>query len=279
MFLIGQFVGKQASINDMLTQVKMDSMLPLKSQQQSPLFKILPTEIRHMIWAVLLVSPDPIQSPNRLLPSKTPLLSNDYHPIANLDAVILRTCRAIYNEALPILYGRNTFYFTSSHALFEFAGDDLPKALPTGDTFFLTGSVFNFQVTQAGRLALVRQLTLKLTSMDTSRNNWSIPSVPPPRPPRLPHRSTLLYDWGRLLCMDGRLPGMYGDNAVFPALENLTLDFTDWALGQDEGLMVSCSCIHHVRQACRCWSTSRATSSIHLTAIFKNCLLASSASL
>ncbi|CAF9927725.1 MAG: hypothetical protein HETSPECPRED_006658 [Heterodermia speciosa] len=237
MFLIGQFVGKQASINDMLTQVKMDSMLPLKSQQQSPLFKILPTEIRHMIWAVLLVSPDPIQSPNRLLPSKTPLLSNDYHPIANLDAVILRTCRAIYNEALPILYGRNTFYFTSSHALFEFAGDDLPKALPTGDTFFLTGSVFNFQVTQAGRLALVRQLTLKLTSMDTSRNNWSIPSVPPPRPPRLPHRSTLLYDWGRLLCMDGRLPGMYGDNAVFPALENLTLDFTDWALGQDEGLM------------------------------------------
>ena len=279
MFLLGQFVGQQASINDLLTKVKMEAMLPMRSQDLSPLFKNLPTEIRHMIWALILVAPEAIHSPNRLLSSKTPLLLNDYHPIANLDAVILRTCRAIYNEALPILYGRNTFYFTSSHALFEFAGDDLPKALPTGDSFFLTGSVFNFQVTQAGRLALVRQLVLKLTSMDTSRNTWSIPSLPPPRPPRPPHRSTLLYDWGRLLCMDGRLPGMY-DDAAFPALEALTLDFSDWALAQDEGLMVSRLSIHNVLQACRChFNFSGNEGYPTFSAIFSECLLALRASL
>ena len=243
MFILGAFIGKQATINDMLTKIKMEPMLGMKVQEDCPLFKVLPPEIRHMIWALLLVSPDTIESPNRLLASKTPLLTNDYHPVPGIDAVILRTCREIYNEALLVLYGRNTFFFTSSHSLSEFAGDDLPKALPTGEACFLTGNVFNFQVSQAGRFSLVRQLVLKLTSMDTSRNNWSIPSIPQ-RPPRPPHRSTLLYDWGRLLCVDGRLPGMYGDVVVFPALENLTLDFTDWALAQDEGLMVSSTLPH-----------------------------------
>lgn len=107
-----------------------------------------------------------------------------------------------------------------------------------GDACFLTGNVFNFQVSQAGRFSLIRQLVLKLTSLDTSRNNWSIASIPS-RPPRPPHRSTLLYNWRSLLCGDGRLPGTYGDTVVFLALENLTLDFTDWALAQDEGLRVS----------------------------------------
>lgn len=152
MFLLGYFVGRKASVDDMLTRIKMEPERPFKPQKRSPLFKLLPPEIRHMIWAQVLVSPDIIQSPNRLLTSKTPLLTNEYHPIPGLDAVVLRTCRAVYNEALPILYGRNTFFFTSSHALFEFAGDDLPKALPTGDNFFQTGNVFNFQVTQAGRV-------------------------------------------------------------------------------------------------------------------------------
>ena len=31
---------------------------------------------------------------------------------------------------------------------------------------------------------------------------------------------------------------MYGEGVVFPALETLTLDFTDWALAADEGLKV-----------------------------------------
>ena len=267
----------------------MEPMLPRKPQTQCVLFKNIPPEIRRMILAQLLVSPEHIASPGRLLSSKIPLLTNDYHPIPGLDARILRTCRAIYNEAMPILYGQNVFYFTNTHSLFDFLADELPKALPMNESPFqsstgtsitdpvtkihvvpwadrellsilrsnliphhqrlqrlwLTESlthrfpaVFNFRVTPAGRLSLVRQLELRLTTLDSSRNIFNIQTVAVPRPNRPPHRSSLMYDWGRLLNPEGRMPGMLGDSVVFPALEILTLDFTDWALQPDEGLMV-----------------------------------------
>lgn len=35
-----------------------------------------------------------------------------YSPVADIDSTILRTCRAMYDEALPILYGCNVFCFS-----------------------------------------------------------------------------------------------------------------------------------------------------------------------
>ena len=42
------------------------------------------------------------------------------------------------------------------------------------------------------------------------------------------------------------MPGMFGEAVAFPSLENLYLDFSDWVLGPDEGLMVSLFlfCLH-----------------------------------
>jgi len=97
------------------------SKLPESDQVESPLFAKLPTEIRLKIYALMLVSPDPIKSPHTLLPSEPVLLSNDRHPAPSIDAVFLCTCQKIYCEALPVLYGKNTFAFSSASGVQKFA--------------------------------------------------------------------------------------------------------------------------------------------------------------
>ena len=99
----------------------MKSKLPESDQVESPLFAKLPTEIRLKIYALMLVSPDPIKSPHTLLPSEPVLLSNDRHPAPSIDAVFLCTCQKIYCEALPVLYGKNTFAFSSASGVQKFA--------------------------------------------------------------------------------------------------------------------------------------------------------------
>lgn len=69
---------------------------------RSPLFRLSP-ELRLMIYEKLLIQ---IDRPLRLI--KGP--QDEIGPSSrnNICTSILRTCRAIYNEALPILYGSNT---------------------------------------------------------------------------------------------------------------------------------------------------------------------------
>ena len=75
-----------------------------------------------MIYDLLLVSADSIntEQANKLLGHSKSLLLSYHDPIPNISAALLRTCRAIYEEALPILYGRNVFEFSDPDAIDEF---------------------------------------------------------------------------------------------------------------------------------------------------------------
>ena len=88
-----------------------------KDQSGCPLFTTIPVEIRHLIYRELLTTPEPIDRAHKQLGSKETAMLDQYQKIPNLDAPILRTCRTIYNEALPILYGLNTFQFASSQSI------------------------------------------------------------------------------------------------------------------------------------------------------------------
>ncbi len=70
-----------------------------------PSFLELPSEIRNMMYSLLLVGSNPIDLGQRRL------TSSSKHP------TILSTARAIYNEAMPILYGQNHFIIHDSFQL------------------------------------------------------------------------------------------------------------------------------------------------------------------
>ncbi len=57
---------------------------------------------------------------NKLIGDKRSVLLSDHNPISDVSATLLRTCRMVYNEALPILYGRNVFIFSSPAAIDNF---------------------------------------------------------------------------------------------------------------------------------------------------------------
>lgn len=68
----------------------------------------LPPELRLKVYELLLVHPDQSLKPNGFLHYEAgrPYLEKDY-----ILTSILRVCRSIYEEALPILYGKNTLTF------------------------------------------------------------------------------------------------------------------------------------------------------------------------
>jgi len=94
---------------------------------ECPLFTKLPMEVRNMIYGYLLVTPEIISHAHELVGGVQTVLAENHHPIPGLDAAILRTCRSIYEEALPILYGRNTFLFQHPDQIRAFQRDGLSE--------------------------------------------------------------------------------------------------------------------------------------------------------
>ena len=128
------------SYTDMTQRVKIDSTVsPPKPKYQPacPLFSAIPVEIRFMIYRHLLKSPEPIDNVHKQLGAKDTALVDNYHPIPCVDAAILRTCRLTYLEALPVLYGQNTFIFSSSSAIRSFQSKSI-MGYPLGKRFPVT---------------------------------------------------------------------------------------------------------------------------------------------
>lgn len=91
-------------------------------QKRCPLLYAIPLEVRFIIYDHLLVSASSISTKqaNKLLGRKRSILLSEHNPISDISATLLRTCRKVYNEALPILYGRNVFSFPNPEAIEKF---------------------------------------------------------------------------------------------------------------------------------------------------------------
>ena len=172
-----------------------------------------------MIYRHLLVSAEPIVGAEKLIGDQTAVLLRNYHPIPDIDATILRTCRAVYEEGVNILYRWNKFHFSDSRAIKIFK-----------ETHLLSRSCLPPQIKYYGRLALLRSVSLKIAHPNgADMMNLNVRRA---------------FIWGTWLTeffsVEGRLNRYSSAYQVgFPALEKLRLDFTDWQLAADEGLRVS----------------------------------------
>ena len=96
---------------------------PFIKQKDCILFKILPLELRRMIYANLLIT-GIIENPDKILNDKMTCFvyseKDGRSNGLNLNVAILRTCRLIYHEALPMLYQENTFAFCSPDRMQDF---------------------------------------------------------------------------------------------------------------------------------------------------------------
>ena len=70
-------------------------------------------EIRHMIYRHLLVSGESITHPHRMIGYDETVAKPGNLPCYGIDAGFMQTCRVIYEETIPILYGVNEFQFNS----------------------------------------------------------------------------------------------------------------------------------------------------------------------
>ncbi|KAL2041665.1 hypothetical protein N7G274_005449 [Stereocaulon virgatum] len=197
--------------------------------QDSPLFSKCATEIRLMIYKNLLVVSGFIIDPHRQLAHEKPIVLSGRKPIPGLDARIMRTCGAIYIESIPVLYGLNRFRFCSKKAVRWF------QANSSAVSRFSSVPNFSPLNTPEGRLTLLRTVLINFgpkESDDLPSLSGRIIARGTHRSAAPPNREKLWHPWAYDPFSD------YGNRHVgFPALENLTLDFSDWMLTDAEGLV------------------------------------------
>ena len=89
-----------------------------------------------LIYRELFVSKSggKVEEPHKLLDKKSSSLIH-MHRVAkecfvrdpDIDSSILRTCRRVYEEGLPILYGDNVFWFSQAIGVKTFRGEQIGR--------------------------------------------------------------------------------------------------------------------------------------------------------
>ena len=200
------------------------------NQQQQCHFLRIPAEIRVAIYDLILVSRDWIANAHKLLDSDDSIDATNHEArIGGIDSRILQTCRTVLREAGPILYGKNTFYFSKQDHIEAFKGSGL------NHSFSLTkvskpASVHgvNLASEEYGRLALLCKVHLRLGPSDDFFSQYHR------RDPKKA-RDSIWRGWWKLFDRKQNW------GLSFPALDTLTLDMSDWLLTAEDVLRVSCA--------------------------------------
>ena len=170
----------------------------------------LPLEIRIMIYRNVLKYKSHIDQPHMFLGLHLPILAEGGRHFEAIDSALLRTCKAIYCEAILILYGTNGFRFLKPSDIKEFAHAGLgstPFGFYRNNTTRKPSSAV--QNALYGRLTMIRRINLKLKPEhkgDDLQKIWS-------------YWSDFFYP-----------PEEQDQLIAFPDLKFLVLDFTDWKL-------------------------------------------------
>ena len=170
----------------------------------------LSAEVRVMVYMNVLKFERTIKQPHRFLGRHPPMMAEAGKHIEVIDAALLRTCRAVYHDAVGILYGVNRFEFRQPRDIEEFAHVGLGK---TSFGFYRTVNEPSHAVQNSpyGRLTMIRSMTLKLSSRNKGDDD---------------ELKSVLTSWS-----DFFYPPEERDQLVgFPALERLVLDLKDWEL-------------------------------------------------
>ncbi len=170
----------------------------------------LPLELRIMVYKRVLRFERHIKQAHRFLERYPPIMANQGTHVEAIDPALLRTCCAIYNEAIHILYGMNHFHFSTLKDIEVFEHVGLENT-PFG--FYRTAS----EPTSYGRLTMIRWMTLRIGSESDpadSKKIWSL--------------------W-----RDFFYPPKDQDQLIkFPALEWLALDLIEWDLNAGDASKV-----------------------------------------
>ncbi|KAL8778921.1 MAG: hypothetical protein Q9203_001604 [Teloschistes exilis] len=196
---------------------------------QKPLSLLtIPVEIRTMIYHQLLVSAQCIRKPHKLVCNKKSIMLDSLKPVRDIDSAILRVCRSIYNEALPILYGRNTFEFCKPRKLRDFSHAGLDRRI----------TKFALREAETGRFTLIRSIILRL-GHDRKPYIWQHHGTT-----QAPDRKKIWSHWYQYFFNEGDNRSEYDWSIIpclssnFPALDKLELDFTDWQLSAQDAIRV-----------------------------------------
>lgn len=183
-------------------------------------FLTIPSEIRVMIYEILLISKGPVVNAHKLMCPQKSVFAGNRAQIKDIDATILRTSRSIYHEALQTLYQKNNFYFNSPDAIESFAFCELPRRC-----------VFGMKPRQYGRLTMLTKVNLRL----------GLASLPILRAPGHHVDRELLWGCWRDF-FEPSNADIYPPRMMFPAVQWLFLDFSDWELdGGKESKLDVCS--------------------------------------
>ena len=191
-------------------------------------FLRIPAEIRLLIYDFVLVSKDSIANAHKLLDSDDSIDATDHDArIGGIDSRLLQTCRAVRQEAAPILYGKNTFYFSKQDHIEAFKGTGFLRSHTFPKTSKPSVGLLGINLTseQYGRLALLRKVILRLGPSDELFLQYH--SHDPKKA-----RNSIWRGWYKLF---DRKQCYRLD---FPVLEVLTLDLSDWLLTADDVLRV-----------------------------------------
>ncbi|CAD6564294.1 MAG: hypothetical protein ASARMPREDX12_002615 [Alectoria sarmentosa] len=181
-------------------------------------FSAFAVEIRFMVYRHLLVSKTTICRPNVLMGPRRQIMAHHSPNIEDIDGTILRTCRTIYQEARPLLYNENWFYFSWPTDIEQFGHLELQTSPPKCDK---AKPMFGLQVEPSGRLAMLRRLVLQLSTPRSHIMQHQFMTDT--------HREDIWSHW--LAFFHPVIE--HGLCVGFPALDHLILDFTDWQLGND----------------------------------------------
>lgn len=247
-----QSASSRANLERLISQKQLEAILPSTNApppsslfpRPSLLLTILPPELRRLIYLHLLTTPKPIHGGELLEDARTTIIIPATVPptlTLRISAIVLRTCRTIYTEALPILYQENCFSFSKVSMLRIFRSKGLvmsqtplhksKSVLRYLDS--ISAHDFAFNPEPQGRLCLLRNVHLRF------RHSGRPASL---RGMRSPSGDEMEWLGGHLDHWTGFLnEERYADGAgyvTFPALKKLVVDFSDWELKPDEGLRV-----------------------------------------
>ncbi|KAM0804047.1 hypothetical protein BDR22DRAFT_818221 [Usnea florida] len=195
-----------------LSEIESFSKMNLTSSYGA--FSKLPGELRIMVWNNVLGSETDVDNASQFMMTRQHLMVATCPSVRDIDAAILRTSRAIYEETFPILYGNNRFVFSAPTQISTFAFGELCRLSAVRYGTSERGYSFD----SYGRLLMLRSVNLKLNASDRSVSC---------RHPnhKLDKQEAIWSYWAEIFCQPRE-----HQSPIFPMLEELCLDFSDWGL-------------------------------------------------